>query len=246
MAYYKSIIAYDGTDFHGFQRQAEGIRTIQGVFEDTLSRLGWKEFSIKAAGRTDAGVHARGQVVSYQLNWRESPNLLTVALNSLLPKDVAVRETAESDEGFHPRRSARSRQYDYQLWLSESPDPFMEHFSWRIWPIPDLALMQRAAAELVGFMDFASFGRAPVEGGHTLREVHRAKFVEGHDFLIFTIEANAFLYHMVRRILAALVDLGLGRIDFNEWNTLCQGSENRWQGRIAPARGLFLERVTYE
>jgi tRNA pseudouridine38-40 synthase len=103
MAYYKSIIAYDGTDYHGFQRQGSRIRTVQGEFEAALRRLGWQEASIKAAGRTDAGVHARGQVVSFNLDWRGAPNLLTAALNSLLANDVAVRETSSAVEGFHPR-----------------------------------------------------------------------------------------------------------------------------------------------
>ena len=245
MAYYKSIIAYDGTGFHGFQRQATGIRTVQGEFEAVLRRLNWEERSLKAAGRTDAGAHAKGQVVSYRLDWKRSPDLLTVALNSMLPDDLAVRETCLTYRDFHPRRSATGRLYSYQLLLDALPDPFQEKFAWRIWPSPDLELMRQAAGELAGFRDFGAFGSSPVEGGHTQRRVFDASFKEDRELLIFRIAANAFLYHMVRRILGALIELGVGRLDHSVWKSMLERPENRWQGRIAPARGLFLERVLY-
>jgi tRNA pseudouridine38-40 synthase len=246
MAYYKSIIAYDGTGFHGFQRQADQIRTVQGELESALHRLGWGEASIKAAGRTDAGVHAKGQVVSFHLDWQRTPDLLTNALNSFLAQDLAVRKTLEASEDFHPRRSAIARFYTYQLLLDKTPNPILEYFSWRIWPEPDLGLMRRAAEDLVGIRNFGAFGSAPIEGGHTIRQVRKAEVSQSREFLVLAIEANAFLYHMVRRITAALVDLGSGRIDYQEWQTLLEAPENRWQGRIAPARGLFLERVLYK
>jgi tRNA pseudouridine38-40 synthase len=246
MAYYKSIIAYDGTGFHGFQRQSTGIRTVQSEFEAALRRLNWEERSLKASGRTDAGAHARGQVVSYRLDWKRSPDLLTVALNSMLPDDLAVRGTCLAHRDFHPRRSATGRLYSYQLLLDALPDPILEKFAWRIWPSPDLERMRQAAGELVGIRDFGAFGSSPVEGGHTLRRVFGASFKEDRELLIFVIEANAFLYHMVRRVMGALIELGIGRLDHSVWKSMLERPENRWQGRLAPARGLFLERVLYD
>ncbi|OGO15324.1 MAG: tRNA pseudouridine(38-40) synthase TruA [Chloroflexi bacterium RBG_16_48_8] len=245
METYKSIIAYDGTDFKGFQRQAEVLRTIQGEFEGGLKRIGWKEESIKAAGRTDAGVHARGQVVSYVLDWRSQEINLTKALNANLPADIAVRDTEKAPAHFHPRYSARSRFYRYAILFAKNRDPLRERYSWRIWPIPSFETMTEITDWIIGRHDFGAFGNALAEGGHTVREVYRARWIQTMDGMIFEIEANAFLYRMVRRLVAAMLEVGRQPDRKEEFRELIRDSSRRWEGRIAPASGLCLEMVTY-
>src|SRR3989304_2442943 len=132
MAAYQSIIAYDGTDFAGFQRQAKR-RTVQGVLEQALRRRGGADRSRRAAGRTDTGVHARGQVIAFHLDWKRSPAKLTAALNAHLPPDVSVRQTRPTSAGFHPRYSALRRCYSYTVVAAPTRDPLGERFAWRGW-----------------------------------------------------------------------------------------------------------------
>jgi tRNA pseudouridine38-40 synthase len=245
METYKSIIAYDGTEFNGFQRQTEDLRTVQGEFERGLRQIGWEEESIQAAGRTDAGVHARGQVVSYALNWRSQTSALTRALNANLPKDIAVRNTEVVDADFHPRFSARSRFYKYVIILAENRDPLRERYAWRVWPVPAFDVMTEVSGWIIGKHDFGAFGNAPVEGGHTVREVYRAEWIRVADGVTFQIEANAFLYRMVRRLVAAMIGVG-HRPDRKEvFKEIMFDPSRRWEGFIAPPNGLCLEMVTY-
>ena len=245
METYKSIIAYDGTEFKGFQRQAEGLRTVQAEIERGLRQIGWKEESIQAAGRTDAGVHAKGQVVSYAINWRSQTSDLTRALNANLPKDIAVRSTEVVESDFHPRFSARSRFYRYAIILEENRDPLRERYAWRVWPVPSFDVMTEIAGWIIGKQDFGAFGNAPIEGGHTIREVYRAEWMRVADETIFKIEANAFLYRMVRRLVAAMIDVGHQPDRKEAFKELILDPSRRWEGAIAPACGLCLEMVTY-
>lgn len=246
MATYKSIIAYDGTDFQGFQRQAEGLRTVQGVIENALCDLGWRGRSITAAGRTDAGVHARGQVIAFSLDWRHEINSLSRALNANLPPDIAVRQTEVAPGGFHPRFSAQVRRYCYTLISEPVRDPLRERYAWRIWPEPELDAMENVASMLVGRYDFAAFGQAPSRDGHTIREVFRAHWHRKRDVIAFEIEANAFLRHMVRRLVGAMIEVGSGRVNASGIRALLDDPKLRWEGRKAAAQGLCLETVIYE
>jgi tRNA pseudouridine38-40 synthase len=246
MAVYKAIIAYDGTEFEGFQRLAAGQRTVQGVVEEALSRLGWQGRSILAAGRTDAGVHARGQVVSFDLDWRHGLDTLGVALNAHLPTDVSVREVTAAEPGFHPRFSARWRRYRYSLISIPTRDPLAERYAWRVWPRPTLAPMQEAAERLLGEHDFGALGAAPIPGGHTRREVRLARWSAAEERAWFEIEANAFLHRMVRRLVVVLVEVGGGREEPERVDDLLEHPQAAWTGKAAPARGLCLEAVIYD
>ena len=245
MAAYKSIVAYDGTEFQGFQRLAEGQRTVQGVLEDALRAVGWCGTSLLAAGRTDAGVHARGQVIAFELAWRHAPEILSRALNANLPAEVAVRNTELAPGGFHPRFSARRRTYRYQVLVDAAPEPLAERFAWRLSPEPDLSLMADEAVSILGRHDFAAFGQAPIPGGHTLREVFEARWSRTPGGLAFTIQADAFLKHMVRRLVAALVAAGQGRVPQGTLAELVADPARRWEDRLAPPQGLCLEAVEY-
>jgi tRNA pseudouridine38-40 synthase len=229
----------------GFQRQRKTARTVQAVLEQALRQLGWQAGSLRAAGRTDAGVHARGQVISYDLAWNRSTDRLSQAINAHLPSDVAIRSTERAPEGFHPRFSARRRRYSYRLLLSDRPDPMAERFAWRIWPAPESARVKGAARLFVGEHDFGAFGRPTRPGGSTVRRLWLAEWTGTGDQLVLVLEADAFLNRMVRRMVAAMVRAGLGDIELEQIEDRLRSPAGVWPGRLAPARGLCLESVLY-
>lgn len=245
MADYQSILAYDGTAFAGFQRQ-RGRRTVQGEVERALRGLGWQEDVLRAAGRTDAGTHATGQVIAFRLEWKRDPARLTSALNSALPPDVAVRGTEPAPEGFQPRYAARWRRYRYRLVAAAERRPLEERYAWRIWPPADVGAMRSAARALLGEHDFGAFGTAPRRDSHTRRNVRRAEWEDAGRQAEFVIEADAFLYRMVRRTVSALVAVGQGQASQGDLVLALRRPAHRWQGRLAPAHGLCLEAVLFE
>lgn len=243
MAHYKLILAYDGTNYNGFQRQA--IKTsVQATFEEALRRLGWQGRAIMPSGRTDSGVHAKGQVVSFNLDWNHPDYALQNALNAFLPADIAVQSVQQVAPDFHPRYDALSRQYRYQLYWQSARDPLRDRYAWRLDRKPELSMMQAAANDLLGEHNFIAFGKALKEDGTTIRRIYSADWVEEEDGMSFTIIGNAFLYHMVRRIVYVLVRIGLGELPVE---TVRIGLENLSTGivSLAPARGLTLEAVTF-
>lgn len=247
---YQVILAYDGTHFSGFQRQARG-RTVQGVVEDALHKLGWEGKSILAAGRTDAGVHAKGQVITFDLEWKHPVTELQSALNGNLPQDVAVLQVIPNRPTFHPRFDALSRQYRYSLYCRPYRDPLRERFYWRVWPAVDLEILQEAATCFSGTHDFAAFGTPPRAGSSTIRTVFRADWEKVDDNYFFTVIANAFLFHMVRRMVFLQVAVGQSRVGKADLcKSLTEGSRVTENGPIisqgiAPAQGLVLMEVTY-
>ena len=243
MAHYKLILAYDGTNYNGFQRQA--IKTsVQATFEEALRRLGWQGRAIMPSGRTDSGVHAKGQVVSFNLDWNHPDYALQNALNAFLPADIAVQSVQQVDPDFHPRYDALSRRYRYQLYWQSARDPLRDRYAWRLDRKPELSPMQAAANDLLGEHNFIAFGKALKEDGTTIRRIYSADWVEEEDGMSFTIIGNAFLYHMVRRIVYVLVRIGVGELPVE---TVRIGLENLSTGivSLAPARGLTLEAVTF-
>ena len=247
MARYQVILAYDGTDFDGFQRQVQGKkrRTIQGALEHALKQIGWQGSSILAAGRTDSGVHAFGQVAAFDLEWRHSEAKLLTALNSKLPVDMCAREVFQTRPDFHPRYDALARSYRYRILCQPLRDPLRERYAWRVWPAPELASLQATAQQLIGEHDFAAFGSPLHSGGSTVRRIFEAGWQEDEDELVFEITGNAFLYRMVRRLVGFQVSVGQGRLDVSE---VCKHLETGTRNIVkvqAPARGLALMRVIY-
>ena len=245
MALYQAVLAYDGTDFLGFQRQSRG-RTVQGEVEKALRRLGWAEKSILAAGRTDSGVHARGQVIAFGLNWRHDEASLMRALNSLLPPDVVVRGLRLAPDGFHPRYDALARRYVYYLFFAPVRNPFAERFAWRVWPAADEKLLAQAAALLPGRRDFSAFGTPPLPNGTTIRTVRLARWRRiAPKVWAFEVAADAFLYRMVRRMVGLQVLIGQGRRSFEELKRALESPPANPLAALAPPNGLFLESVCY-
>lgn len=250
MVRYQVILAYDGSAFQGFQRQANA-RTVQGVVETALRQLGWKGRSILAAGRTDTGVHASGQVIAFDLEWAHSADDLQGALNACLPFDVAAVQVQAVASDFHPRRDARWRRYRYNIYCRPVRDPLQERFAWRVWPPADLSLLEQAASLLPGRHDFAAFGTPPQPGGSTIRTVRQASWSEATPLLTFEIVAHAFLYHMVRRLVYMQVLIGQGKLELDTLRQALRpsaqrpGLQNPLLHGLAPAQGLILAEIEY-
>ena len=245
MAHFQAILAYDGTAFLGWQRQAEG-RTVQGVVEEALRRLGWQEAALRYAGRTDTGVHALGQVIAFALDWPHGPEALERALNAHLPADVVVWRVAPTTEDFHPRYAALARRYWYYLTQAPRRDPFGERYAWRVWPPLDGERLQEAARALVGRYDFAGLGTPPNPRGTTVRTVFKAAWYPRPHGLVFDVVADAFLYRMVRRMVGWQVAVAQGKATLDAWRRLIQEPpEQPAPGALAPPQGLFLAQVCY-
>lgn len=250
MAHYQIILAYDGTEYRGFQRQANA-HTIQGSFERALKKLSWDGRSILAAGRTDAGVHAEGQILTFDLDWAHSPEDLRNALNANLPYDIVVREAKTVPTTFHPRFDAISRKYRYSVIGKEIRDPFRERYAWRVWPAPKLSLLQEACQLIIGDHDFAAFGTPPQSGGNTCRKITHAAWIQDGDTFVFEIASRAYLYQMVRRLVAIQILIGQGNLEIQDLKKHLKIGQDHLKSNkilfnhIAPPHGLFLSEVSY-
>jgi len=240
---YRLIVEYDGTDFHGWQLQSEK-RTVQAALEDALARLLGQPVRVAAAGRTDAGVHAAGQVVCFHSQRVVALDTLRRALNALTPTDLAIRAADTVPDAFDPRRTARGRRYVYRIWNRAEPSPFWRRYTWHVpWPL-DAEAMQRAAAQLVGEFDFSSFRAAGCDATHPMRRVFRSDLARTGDQLVYEIEATAFLRHMVRNIVGTLVEIGSGRRS-EDLGALLAARDRNLAAATAPAHGLCLAEVRY-
>jgi len=243
------LLEYQGTAYGGSQYQ-ENAPTVQGTLERALGSLTGEPIRVAMAGRTDAGVHARGQVASFKTRSRHSTAVIIRGTNALLPGDIAVRAAAEVDPGFNPRRHAKSRWYRYTLDLGEQRPALARHFTWHVGPGLDLESMASAARRLEGTHNFAAFtvrrGGSEAKRSVTIRNVSRAEVVEHGERALFDVEANAFLPHMVRRIVGTLVEVGRGRMTDAGFQRLVEDAPPGEAGRTAPPRGLCLMKVRYE
>lgn len=244
MVHYKVTLAYDGTQFFGFQRQGQ-VRTVQLEVETALRKLNWQGRAILSSGRTDSGVHAVGQVIAFDLDWTHGEQNLGRALNANLPDDVAVKDVEIAHEDFHPRYDAVSRCYQYHLWFAQNRDPLKDRYAWRIWPPCEGDRLQNAARLLLGTHDFAAFGTPPRPGGSTIRTVFQTSWqVDGEGTWSFQVEANAFLYHMVRRMVFVQVLVGQQRISLEELEQAVEQAHPLPSGLAFP-QGLLLKEVRY-
>jgi tRNA pseudouridine38-40 synthase len=243
LAHYKVILSYNGSEFAGFQRQ-KGERTVQGEFEASLRKLQWNGRSLLAAGRTDAGVHAVGQVVSFHLDWQHNLDDLRNALNYYLPRDIAVKSVEMVAKDFHPRFNAKSRCYSYQIVCQPVRDPIKEVFAWRVWPQFDLEPVLAASEALIGQHDFDAFGSPTSDSGVTIREIYSIEWIEQDNSYQCEICANAFLYHMVRRIVFVLIKIGQDEVPVSLIQKSLETGKLSLTG-LAPATGLVLKEVRY-
>ena len=250
MARYKLTLAYDGSNFHGSQRQANR-RTVQGELEKALTELGWSGRSVLISGRTDTGVHATGQVASADLHWSHTDMELLRALNASLPNDMAVRAVQMADAKFHPRFDATSRTYHYRLFCQPHRDPIRERFAWRVWPGIEDDRLAETAKQFPGTHDFSAFGSPTTPKGTTVRTVMKAGWRQtGEDEWQFAVRADAFLYRMVRRMVFVQVAVAQGRVSAEAISEALakQASDevrSALPSGLAPAHGLTLVEVEY-
>jgi tRNA pseudouridine38-40 synthase len=239
----RTVVAYDGTAYSGFQRQINAP-TVQATLEAALAQVTQETITILAAGRTDAGVHAVGQVVALDTAWRHGVDALQRALNAVLPADIAVRAVEVVSPDFHPRYDARSRRYQYTLYNAPVRCPMARRHSLHVKKPLDVEAMQRAARSLVGEHDFAAFGQPP-QGRVTVRRVMMADWGGASPWLTFDIEANAFLYRMVRSILGTLLQVGRGEMNVEDFRAVLASRDRSQAGPTAPPHGLCLIEVKY-
>ncbi|HET7474163.1 MAG TPA: tRNA pseudouridine(38-40) synthase TruA [Candidatus Limnocylindrales bacterium] len=239
---YRATVEYDGTDFSGFQRQRSGTRTVQGELEAALARLGdGTRHVVDGAGRTDAGVHALGQVIAFTYDGRLDEVALEAALNGTLPPDVAVRDLRRASPGFHPRHAARYREYRYTIWNGPR-SPLRERQALGVRAPLDVAAMERAGQAFVGRHDFSAFGAA-VGDRTPVRTVHAVRVRRQGSLVTIDVRGDAFLRGMVRRIVAVLVEVGLRKLNDEAVREALAARRPARNGAAAPARGLCLRRV---
>ena len=243
-ARFRAVVEYDGTEYAGFQRQPDQP-TIQGVLESVLGQLTGGPVRVLAAGRTDAGVHAEGQVIAFDTGWSHPVEELHRGLNALLPDDIAVRRLEVAEAGFHPRFDAASRVYRYRILNQPVRSPLRARFAYHEHRPLDLQAMAAATEMLIGTHDFATFG-LPTQGEATVRQVMNVCWQQcGDGLLSMTIEANGFLRGMVRCIVGTALQAGLGEITLNGFQTRFQARERSQTSPPAPPQGLCLMSVRY-
>lgn len=246
---YRATLAYDGGAYRGFQRQIGETPTIQLAVERAVETVSGQPVTVIGAGRTDTGVHATGQVITFEIEWAGSDEILLRAINASLPEDIALQDIRQHP-GFHPRFDAASRVYRYQLVQSQRRQPLLRNRVWHVWGEIDAERLHAGAALLVGEHDFGAFGQPP-RGDNTVRTVYISQWKatplpNGVGVLWdYQIEANAFLQHMVRRAVWMLVKTGQGVLTSERFETLFRQARLVGGIGLAPPAGLTLETVRY-
>lgn len=244
MATFKLTIEYDGTGYAGWQRQPDHP-TIQAAIEDALYRISQQTMTVIGASRTDAGVHAVGQVVSFRSERQMKSHEWAKALNAVLSADISVRSVEEAPDDFHARHSARLKRYRYRILNRRERSALERRRAWHIRKRLDVNAMREAAVYLIGQHDFSSFQGSPTDTKDTVCDVRRLDIAESKSLLTVDIEANRFLRQMVRAIVGTLVEVGLGRRPSASMTHVLETKDRRGAGFTAPPHGLFLMRVKY-
>ncbi len=242
---YKLTIEYDGSLYHGWQRQ-KNDRSIQGEIEKKLAIMTETKISLTGSGRTDAGVHAYGQTANFHCDNKISPEAFQKGLNSLLPGDIIIRQCETIDEAFHARYDAKSKIYNYRILNAPLPVAIGKQYCWHLRAPLNLDLMQQAANNIDGTHDFKAFEGSGSPRASTIRCIMSTAFArENMDYIIFKIEGNGFLRFMVRNIIGSLVDVGLKKISTEDFKQILISKDRNLAGVTAPPHGLFLMRVRY-
>jgi len=263
------LIEYDGTDYHGWQTQKKAISyqqsairpknviTIQQALQDTVKKITGENIKLIGSSRTDTGVHALGQVATFKTYTRLEPKILQKALNATLPEDIRILNAEETTEAFHPRYDAVSKRYFYIISNTNSSSAFLYKYAWRVPYALDLNEMEKACSLLLGRHDFSAFRGAGCGSKKAVREITSLTLEKissidfmtariNGNFIKISVEANAFLRHMVRNIVGTLIEIGRGKMTVNSVSEALALQDRRKTGPTAPACGLFLEKITYE
>ena len=241
----KLTIEYDGTAYHGWQIQAKDI-TIQKTIEKALSTMTREKIRLSGSGRTDAGVHALGQVANFKTDSKISADAFFAGLNSLLPDDIVITACEKVEDDFHARFSAKIKTYQYRIFNRPLAIAIGRQYAWHIKKKLDVSAMQKAAEHIIGTQDFKSFEGTGSPRAHTIRTVIHAEVAEKEDgYLIFEITANGFLRYMVRNLIGTLADVGLLKTTPDEFRQILEAKNRDLAGATAPSQGLFLVNVSY-
>jgi len=244
---YRATLAYDGTTYNGFQRQANQLPTIQETLENAIFAVTAQRVTVVGAGRTDTGVHASGQVVAFDVEWKHPHESLLKALNANLPPNISLQDI-RIQSGFHPRFDAKSRRYVYTVLQVRQRQPLLRQFAWQVYQAIDFSALQTVAEMFKGRHDFGAFGQAP-QGENTVREVYQSRWTQHHERYgwryEYEVEANAFLYHMVRRLVGLQVDVGKGKLTLEQAQQIFQRANISQIKTLAPPQGLILVAVQY-
>ena len=238
------IMEYDGTHYHGFQLQTNSP-TIQGETEEALWKLTGERIRVMAASRTDAGVHAKGQVASFRTSSSLTLGTFISGLNYYLPRDIAVKASYRANNSFDVRRDALSREYNYYILNSLVRSPIREGFSYLVTGQLDIEIMNLACEALIGEHDFASFTNIEAGAKNTVRNVHQAKIEKDGELAVFNMVANSFLAHQVRNTVGALIRVGLGKVTVDQFRGIIETRKPGLAGPAAPGCGLCLMRINY-
>lgn len=244
MTVIRLLVAYDGTEFRGWARQP-GVRTVQGVIEEALARMLGEPPRLSVAGRTDAGVHASGQVASFSAPDGIDPARVQRMLNGILAPEVVVHQAKPMPDSFDARHGATGREYVYKLDTGPWPDPFTARYTWHRPGHLALSAMRAAARHLIGRHDFSSFCRAPKLPASTIRDLRRLALTVRGERVVIRAEANAFLHQMVRSLVGTLVAAGEGKLDPDGMPEILAARDRSAAGPVAPPHGLTLVRVRY-
>lgn len=244
MTTFKVVLEYDGTEYAGWQRQLNAP-TIQGTLEDALTAIADTRLTVVGAGRTDAGVHALGQVATFRSDRRLSGHNWLRALNARLPADISVLSVEEVPDEFHARYAAKGKLYEYHLLNRAERSALLRQRAWMLFKSLDLAAMTEAAAWLIGTHDFSSFETAPTDNENPQCRLERLELRHEGDSIILAFYADRFLKQMVRSIVGTLVEVGQGKRSAAEMKTVLAARSRATAGRTAPAHGLYLVRVDY-
>lgn len=245
MRNFRIVIQYEGTRYQGWQKQNSTENTLQGKFETLLSRMAGEPVEIAASGRTDAGVHAFGQVANFHMDTQMTPQELMERINSYLPEDVAVISCEEAAERFHSRLNAVKKTYRYRILNSSVPHVFDRRYVWQMAEPLDIAAMREAANHLLGSHDFKSFTSAKKSKKSTVRCIESIEIKKQGDEVVMEFTGDGFLFHMVRILVGTLVEVGTKKRSPEDVNRILEACDRQQAGPLAPAQGLALMRVYY-
>ncbi|NWN93264.1 MAG: tRNA pseudouridine(38-40) synthase TruA [Bacillus sp. (in: Bacteria)] len=241
----KCTVSYDGSRFAGYQVQP-GQRTVQQEIEKALATLHkGRHVKTAASGRTDAGVHAMGQVIHFDTDLSIPETSWPAALNSLLPGDISVSKAAYADPAFHARYSVKEKEYRYRIYFSHVRSPFKHRYALRVWYSLDIGAMEAAAKAVLGTHDFTSFCSAKTEVEDRVRTLKEIRFLRQDDELVICFKGNGFLYNMVRILTGTLLEIGSGKREPSEMREILEKRNRIYAGKTAPPEGLYLWKVSY-
>ncbi|MGO9612896.1 MAG: tRNA pseudouridine(38-40) synthase TruA [Dissulfurispiraceae bacterium] len=251
----KLVIQYDGTNYSGWQVQPKAV-TIQGILQEKIGKITGEKPTVLGAGRTDAGVHAIGQIGAFRTSSQLSPSVVQSALNATLPHDIRILNACEDDASFHPRYDAKSKRYFYVISFARTPSPFLYKYAWKVPYMLDIDAMNCASQILKGRHDFSAFRASGCGAKNTIKTVFQLSIERSETmefmctkingaFLRIVIDADSFLRRMARNIVGTLIEIGKGRISAETIEGILSSKDRKCAGPCAPASGLFLEKVSY-